>query len=123
MSQWTYHQNSGLLLLDAEEVDYGWSGYEDGINIPAMQDMPGLGPLPRGMWVFEGPPFDHPECGFYCLRLTPAVSTQTFGRNSFLCHGRSSRKPFDSSKGCLVFVLETRKRIWESGVRPLEVLA
>jgi hypothetical protein len=112
---WTYHQLSGLIEHDCEEVDYGWSGFEDGINVPGMQDIAGIGPLPRGLYIMADPPIDHPELGQYALRLTPAVGTELFGRSEFWWHGRSLKKVFDSSKGCLVSCFATRKQAWESG--------
>lgn len=120
---WKYHQSTGLIEHDGAEVDYGWSGYEDGINIPAMQDAPGIGPIPRGMWAIEGPPFDSAETGAYTLILTPALGTQTFGRNSFRWHGRSAKRIFDSSKGCVVSARWIREKAWMSGDRELRVVA
>jgi len=120
---WTYHQSTGLYELDGVEISYGWSGYEDAINIPAMQDIPGIGPIPRGIWAMLDPPFDDAECGPYCLRLTPALDTKTFCRNAFLCHGRSQARPFDSSKGCLIADLPTRTKMWKGGDHTLEAVA
>lgn len=102
---------------------YGWSGYEDGINIPAMQDIVGIGPIPRGMWVVDGAPFDSPHMGQYVLKLTPAVGTDTRGRNSFFIHGWAVSKPFDSSQGCVVLSAKDRLTLYQSADREFLVVA
>ena len=120
---WTYHQSSGELDHAGSVVAYGWSGFEDGINVPAMQDIRMVGPIPRGLWVLADPPIDSPQLGPFALRLTPALDTDTCGRNSFYIHGRSFSKPFDSSEGCVVFDQSAREKIWQSGDREFMVVA
>jgi hypothetical protein len=110
-----YSQVSGEWRKDNKHFAYGWSGFEDGINIPAMQNIPYIGPIPCGAWKIIGPPVDDPETGKYTLIVVPDSATQIFGRNSFRLHGRSAAKPFDSSKGCLVLELVYRQQVWGSG--------
>ena len=119
---WTFHQLSGAIEHDGKVLDYGWSGYEDAINIPAMQDIPGIGPIPRGTYIMRDPPVDHPEMGPYALKLTPAVDTQLYGRSGFWWHDRSIHVPFDSSRGCVVSHRATRQAAWESGDHVLQVV-
>jgi len=119
---WTYRQSSGELAHDGEIVGYGWSGWDDGINIPAMQNIPKVGPIPRGKWRIVGPPEDSPTHGPYTLRLIAEPETPTFGRSGFLMHGRSAVKPFETSRGCLVLERPLRERMWKSGDRTLEVV-
>lgn len=120
---WSFRQSSGELAHDGSVVGYGWSGWGDGINIPAMQNMRTLGPLPRGKWKIEGPPEDSDTHGKYILRLTPEPETPMFGRAGFLIHGRSAVKPFETSRGCLILERPIREQIWESGDRALLVTA
>lgn len=120
---WTYSQSTGELKHDDHVIGYGFSGWQDGINVPAMQDLPNLGPIPRGLWSMLDPPEDHPTLGPYAFRLTPAPLTNTFGRSGFWCHGRSIKKPFDSSHGCLALARTLRQAMWESGDRLLTVTA
>ena len=118
---WTYSQATGELRHNGLTLGFGFSGYEDGINVPAMQDLPGIGPIPRGRWLMLDPPENSPTLGPYAFRLTPDPKTPTFGRSAFWCHGRSIKTPFDSSRGCLALQRDLRLKMWESGDRELLV--
>ena len=119
---WTYRQETGELLHEGEHVAWGYSGAENaGYNNPAMENVRSKGPIPRGRWLIEGPPFDTPTHGPYVLRLTPAQETKTFGRSGFLCHGDSIRRPGTASEGCIIMARKIREQIWKSGDRDLLV--
>jgi hypothetical protein len=110
-----------MYLHDGVPPMFGWSGYEDGINVPGMQSLHGVGPIPRGLWVIEGPPFDDPKMGKFVLRLTPAVGTDTCGRYGFFIHDWSTAHPFISSEGCIATLEADRKIVWASGDREWKV--
>jgi hypothetical protein len=113
---WTYRQSNGELLENDEHIAFGYSGAEgDGYNNPDMENIPCIGPIPRGQWDIVGPPFDSITHGPYVLRLIPRQETEVFGRSGFLCHGDRIGKPGTASEGCLVFGRYIRQKIWESG--------
>ena len=67
--------------------------------------------------------FRSAEHGPYVLTLTPAPTTNTFGRSGFLMHGDSIIAPGTASKGCIIMPHDAREQVWNSGDRDLEVVA
>ena len=120
---WTYSQRSGELQQDGGHVATGYSGAGAGKNNPALENVPNVGPIPRGEWTIAGPPADTPDHGPYVLRLNPAAGTETFGRSGFLMHGDSKEHPGCASHGCVILPRSVREQVWDSGDRELEVLA
>ena|ERR1700731_2355343 len=106
-----------------------YTGFGPAKNEPTTEQIPNAGVLPTGNYTIEGPPFDSPEHGEYCLRLVPDALTRakivSFGRqpDTFLCHGDSRQHPGQASKGCLVADEVTRHRLWQSGDPKLQVLS
>lgn len=110
----------------------GYSGYDDGDRVPepgegrndpAAQRERNIGPTPVGYWEIIGPPKDTPTHGPVVLGLHPDASTETFGRDEFLIHGDSVKKPGTASHGCIILPRAVRERIWASGDRRLRVVA
>jgi hypothetical protein len=121
---WRYFQSTGNLFDPAGAIEcVGYSGHGEGLNNPAFQNVPCVGPLPQGAYSI-GEPFDDPEHGRYCLRLEPLEGTETFGRTGFLCHGDKISAPgqHKASLGCLIADLIARNRMGTSSDRVLEVL-
>jgi hypothetical protein len=89
-----------------------------------MQATKEVGPIPQGKWTIVGPPQNiNPGPGIYCLRLTPVVGTNTFGRADFFMHGDSASHPGCASHGCIIMPHDTRVTVWDSGDHALEVVA
>ena len=120
---WTYAQRSGELHQDGQHVATAYSGAGEGKNNPALQDVPNLGPIPRGNWTIVGPPVDTRDHGPCVLRLEPAAETETHGRRGFLIHGDSRTHPGTASQGCIILPRAIREQVWQSGDRELEVIA
>jgi hypothetical protein len=120
---WKYSQSSGAISKDGITVGSGYSGYQEGLDNPQMEQTVGIGPIPQGLWTISGPPFDNPEHGSYCLRLSPQAGTFTFGRDGFLIHGDEVEHAGEhlASRGCIVTDRVTRTRIYQSGDTTLEV--
>lgn len=119
---WHYNQAKGWLDKDGVLVSKNcYSGFGEGRNNPAYEAIPDVGPIPAGQWIISGPPFYSPDHGPYCLRLSPAKGTITFGRDGFLIHGDSASHPGEASKGCLIADRTTRARIYQSGDTNLTV--
>lgn len=117
---WRYSQASGWIAHDGENVAEGYSGAGDGKNNPAMQDVPNVGPLPRGSYTI-GEPSDTKTHGPYVLHLTPDPANEMFGRSGFLIHGDSVVHPGTASEGCIILPRKVREQVWDSGDRDLEV--
>jgi hypothetical protein len=123
---WVYAQSTGQLThVDATgrttAVASGYSGNGLGLNNPAYEQVPNVGPLPRGEWNIQAP-FNSLNVGPYALPLTPRPGTNAFGRDLFRIHGDNARGNRTASDGCLVFDRSTREQIWLSGDRLLRVV-
>ncbi len=122
---WTYKQQSGELIdRNGATVATGYSGHGDGVNNPAMQSIPDVGPIPQGVWTI-GAPCDTEAHGPYVLTLTPAAGTDTFGRDGFLMHGDLIGQvgQFQASEGCIIMPPDIRHQVWNSGDHTLQVIA
>lgn len=107
-----YEQASGELLDETNNpIAAGYAGREAGKNNPDMQNVKGIGPLPRG-WYTVQPPADDAVVGKYAMRLIPDASNEMFGRNSFFMHGDSSEHPGLASHGCIVMPRAVREKVW-----------
>jgi hypothetical protein len=122
---WTYKQTNGDLSRDGAHVGSGYSGFEEGKNNPAMQNVPNRGPCPQGQYSIG-----KPECvdspgphGPFILRLTPNPANTMFGRDGFLIHGDSLNNPGAASHGCIIMGRLIRNAIAASGDHDLTVIA
>lgn len=119
---WTYSQKAGTLEHDGNPDSDGYSGHLSGRDNPAMQDVPNVGPIPRGFYTIEKPK-DTATHGPFVLGLEPDPSNEMHGRGGFLIHGDSKVDPGEASHGCLVLARVVRERIAASGDNRLEVIA
>ena len=85
---WIYDQLSGGLSQDGQRVATGYSGFGPGKNNPDMENVPDVGPIPRGVYDI-GPMHDTTTHGPHVMALTPEPGTDTLGRDGFLIHGDS----------------------------------
>lgn len=119
---WRYIQTTGE-LYDPEGViqGIGYSGAAFGLDNPAAEAVPDVGPIPCGLYEI-GPAFTHPVCGPVCMRLTPSLGTDTHGRGGFMMHGDTASQNHSASHGCIVMSLPVRLAVNASDVRTLVVL-
>ena len=110
---WTYKQRSGDLIKDDALVSVGYSGHGDGFNNPDMEDVHGVGPIPRGLWKI-GPWYDNygPK-GPVVARLSP-VDFNPHGRDGFLIHGDNAEANHTASDGCLILSRQIREMMRDS---------
>lgn len=123
---WHYQQSNGWLDKDGILVSKKcYSGLGEGLNNPAKEAVPDVGPIPQGEWTISGPPFDDPAHGPYVLRLYPKVGMQTFNRSGFLIHGDEVAHAGEhlASHGCIIADRVTRERIYQSGDTQLFVVS
>jgi hypothetical protein len=133
---WNFHQATGEIthvitggVLLAEVMDpkptsvcFAYSGNGVGKNNPAMQQVPCIGPIPRGRYRILKPAFDSPTHGPVVMRLEAFPGTNTFSRSGFLIHGDSKRDPGNASLGCIVATRWARELIAENEDDILEVV-
>ena len=118
---WTYDQSSGQIFHDGKIVGTGYAGNGEGKNNPALQQVPNVGPIPRGSYRI-GPPHDTPNHGPFVLALTEDPANEMFGRAGFLIHGNSIKEPGTASHGCIILARALREKIYLSDDRMLEVV-
>jgi len=119
---WIYVQATGALLHGGTLVATGYAGHGAGLDNPADEAVPGLGPLPAGQYTI-GPPFTHPRCGPVSMRLAPSAGTREFGRFGFLMHGDNAALNHTASDGCIVLPRSAREQVAASADRELVVVS
>lgn len=124
---WRWDQSSGELSRDGKFISRGYAGSGRGKNNPALQNVPGVGPLPAGRWKITER-YDSANVGPYALKLQAADGVaddvhQPSGRSAFRIHGDSIRAPGTASRGCIILPRAIRELIWKSGDRDLVVVA
>lgn len=118
---WTYHQKSGALHDPMGSlVFHGYSGHGEGVNNPALESRPNVGPIPKGLWTIASA-FAHPKLGPVAMRLAMQQGS-TFGRTAFLIHGDNGRGDRSASEGCIILPRLIRERIAASDDRALLVV-
>ena len=117
---WTYRQSTGDLDHGVAYEGRGYSGHSPGVNNPAMEADPGVGPIPAGQWTI-GTAFDHPHLGPLAMHLTPA-GFDPHGRSGFFIHGDNALGNESGSEGCIVLGRAIRQAIADSGDHQLTVI-
>ena len=119
---WQYEQSTGRMLRPNGTVLYtGYAGYDWGRNLPVLQAVPFMGPIPRGTYRMTEFLDSLRGRGSNVIRLMPEPGTDTFGRDGFLIHGDNATN--DASQGCIIVGgANNRRAIWDSADRILEVV-
>jgi hypothetical protein len=121
---WKYSQSTGKLTNPAGSVvGNGYSGHGVGLNNPAQESTPCIGPIPQGEWGI-GHFFDDPGGkGYLVCRLTPVDGTETHHRAGFMIHGDNSQGDHSASEGCIILPRVLREMVHSSGDHLLRVVA
>ena len=119
---WTYEQLTGKLFHNGEYEGSGYSGHDAGVNNPNLEDDPGIGPIPRGLWTI-GPAYDHPHLGPCVMNLDPVPPNNAHGRTLFRIHGNTADGGTNASRGCIVLGPSQRHAIRDSADTSLQVIA
>lgn len=118
---WGYRQSTGQLTDPAgKHITFGYSGHAAGVNNPAMQAVPFVGPIPAGEYRI-GPAYRHPKLGRCVMNLEP-VGHDAEGRLYFRLHGDNSRMNRTGSEGCIVAPFHARAAMDASPNRTLIVV-
>jgi hypothetical protein len=119
---YTFSQHSGVLRQNGLLVHAGgWAGQGEGKNNPSMQNVPNIGPLPRGHYLI-GRAYTHVHLGPIVMNLTPAQDNEMFWRYDFRIHGAAFKNPELSSHGCIIQPRDIRIRIDIGSDKLLEVV-
>lgn len=96
-----------------ELLGTGYAGHGPGVNNPAMQATPNVGPLPQGVYTIN-PPVNTTTHGPYVMWLTPDPANVMFGRSGFGIHADEIANPGKrlASTGCIVLSNEARVAVW-----------
>jgi hypothetical protein len=123
---WTFSQSSGQIRNELGElVGAGYAGGACGarpeaVNNPAMQDIHGVGPLPRGVYT-KGVAVEHSHLGAFAIPLIPDPMNEMFGRGSFYFHG-DTKTPNCASEGCIVAAPSLRHEWYDSDDNEMMVI-
>lgn len=135
---WTYEQATGRLRdANGDVAGLGYAGrdldgagnFVGGKNNPAKENIENVGPLPSGIYAADWMELVHPVVGKFAIHLKPDQTTEAkiaaYGRQplSFFMHGDSLEHPGASSDGCIVQTLSTRRQLWNSEDRILQVVS
>ena len=119
---WTYSQSTGNLTEPSGTIiGTGYSGHGAGVDNPADEQIPDVGPLPVSSYTI-GPFFNDPGGkGPLVAHLTPCDGTVEYGRSGFMIHGDNTEANHSASEGCIILAHPLRLAIAQSGDNSLEV--
>ena len=120
-----YDVSTGELTCTDDDTDQDvvdtvcYSGNGQGLNNPAMDDIPNVGPLPGGVVYDMGTGVNNRGTGPQSIPLTPSADSNQFpttrDSGSFLMHGDNPQMNNTASEGCVICSRETRNQINEAG--------
>jgi RHS repeat-associated protein len=108
-----YSQSEGTFTCtDAAGQTYvsctGYSGNGQGLNNPAAQNQPYVGPLPQGSYTVGG---TTNRRGPNTRTLIPGPSNNMYGRAGFLLHGDNAAHNNTASEGCIIIPPQCRTAV------------
>ena len=119
-----YHQKTAAILLDGAilcQYPSSYSGFGPGLNNPAMETIPDVGPIPRGKWGIARWEATHGTKGPQVAILCPD-GWDAHGRSDFLIHGDNRDGNNTASHGCIIAPRWVRDKLQASGQTKLIVL-
>jgi hypothetical protein len=119
---WTQEQSSGHLISPEGEVyAMGYSGHGAGVDNPADQNIPNVGPVPVGLYTI-GAPVNGTHLGDGAMPLTPDPTNVMFGRSGFWMHQDNVKHDESASEGCIVQILAVLQAVAASSDKRLQVV-
>lgn len=115
-----YQSQTGEISLDGGGINTGYSGHGAGLNNPEMENVVGVGPIPRGKWHIVRWDDHHAGKGPIVAVLEP-VGHDAHGRSAFLIHGDNSAMNHTASHGCIIAARGIREALRASGETELVV--
>jgi hypothetical protein len=80
----------------------GYSGHGEGLNNPALCDVPDVGPLPCGAYTLDAPIEPPGHLGPLAFPLIPDAANEMHGRDGFYMHGDNAEMNHTASDGCII---------------------
>lgn len=115
-----YNSDTGQMLnAVGAHIGTGYSGTGEGRNNPAMENVQGVGPIPRGMYRI-GAARHSDRLGPIVMNLDPMLGTNVFGRSLFRIHGNNAAN--DASHGCIILDHHIREEVAAYDDKELEVV-
>lgn len=113
--------NSQTGRVTGEVTGQGYSGHDAGLNNPNMEQLRGIGPIPRGKWKILRWDDHHGEKGPIVAVLEPD-GWDAYGRSDFLIHGDNPEANHSASHGCIIMNHDIRT-VWRAtGIMEFEVI-
>lgn len=98
----SYVQRTGALRYPPHrQVPGAYSGNGIGLNNPAMEAVPNVGPIPAGWWHIDRWDAVHGTKGKIVAVLRP-VGHNADNRTNFLVHGDNDAADHTASDGCII---------------------
>ena len=112
-----YEQRTGAFgIINAEfdcPIAEGYSGRGVGLNEPEAEDIPQVGPIPKGVYRLRV--MAHIRFAAPAIHCEPDEETREtlreFGRSGFWIHGDNTRADRSASRGCIILDLHTRRAV------------
>lgn len=115
-----YEQTRGDILIRNTQIGVGYSGFGPGLDNPDMEEVPNVGPIPRGLYDIVRWDDHHGDKGPQVAVLKPH-GHNAHGRSAFLIHGDSPEMNHTASHGCIVASKTIRNALRASGETQLKV--
>jgi len=132
---WVYVQSTGQMYYQPTANLGGgppqpiggpmYAGHGAGVNNPALDFVPSVGPLPTGGYTIGQQQNNLTGAGLSLpgsMRLTPDVDNWMHGRSGFLIHGDNNAGNRSASEGCIIQPRSIRDLIGVSQDRRLRVI-
>jgi len=125
---WKYVIDSGKLYSsDGTLAGTGYSGGNcgknpEGVNNPAMTNIPDIGSISVGLYTI-GSPFTDSIKGSLVMRLTPDPNNEMFQRSGFEMHGDTTEMNQSASEGCIIQNRVVTQAVANSTDNRLQVIA
>lgn len=133
--EWVYVQSTGQMYYQPTANLGGgppqpiggpmYAGHGAGVNNPALDLIPSVGPLPAGTYTIGQQQNNITGAGLSLpgsMRLTPEAGNWMHGRSGFLIHGDNSAGNRSASEGCIIQPRSIRDLIGGSQDRALRVV-
>lgn len=109
-----YDQGTGdCWIADGEDrrlhLARGYSGASGHVNVQKSERIPGVGPIPRGVWKV-GVAYTHLRLGPCAIPLQP-FGHEAYHRVGFFIHGDNQAANRTASTGCIILPRAAREAI------------